>query len=72
MRLGRLLCFASRVSRASGAGAGAAAAAGPRGRQHRRPRPRTGREGRLRLLTCGGELKDGHRTNNVIFYADLA
>ncbi|MGR4883270.1 sortase domain-bontaining protein [Streptomyces sp. LARHCF249] len=25
----------------------------------------------LRLLTCGGELKDGHRTNNVIFYADL-
>lgn len=26
----------------------------------------------LRLLTCGGELKDGHRTNNVIFYADLA
>lgn len=26
----------------------------------------------LRLLTCGGELKDGHRTNNVILYADLA
>ncbi|MFD5509952.1 sortase domain-bontaining protein [Streptomyces sp. NPDC127051] len=26
----------------------------------------------LRLLTCGGEIKDGHRTNNVIFYADLA
>ncbi|MFE6836846.1 sortase domain-bontaining protein [Streptomyces sp. NPDC057705] len=25
----------------------------------------------LRLLTCGGEVKDGHRTNNVIFYADL-
>ncbi|MFG2979846.1 sortase domain-bontaining protein [Streptomyces sp. NPDC048258] len=25
----------------------------------------------LRLLTCGGGLKDGHRTNNVIFYADL-
>ncbi|WCD86992.1 hypothetical protein KPP03845_103359 [Streptomyces xanthophaeus] len=25
----------------------------------------------LRLLTCGGPLKDGHRTNNVIFYADL-
>lgn len=26
----------------------------------------------LRLLTCGGELKNGHRTNNVILYADLA
>ncbi|MFG2877653.1 sortase domain-bontaining protein [Streptomyces sp. NPDC048337] len=25
----------------------------------------------LRLLTCGGEIKDGHRTNNVILYADL-
>ncbi|MCC0097687.1 sortase [Streptomyces flavotricini] len=25
----------------------------------------------LRLLTCGGGIKDGHRTNNVIFYADL-
>ncbi|MBT2470264.1 class F sortase [Streptomyces sp. ISL-66] len=25
----------------------------------------------LRLLTCGGTLKNGHRTNNVIFYADL-
>lgn len=25
----------------------------------------------LRLLTCGGPLQDGHRTNNVIFYADL-
>lgn len=25
----------------------------------------------LRLLTCGGALKNGHRTNNVIFYADL-
>ncbi|MFK0234342.1 sortase domain-containing protein [Streptomyces vinaceus] len=25
----------------------------------------------LRLLTCGGEIKDGHRTSNVIFYADL-
>ncbi|MFD8979478.1 sortase domain-bontaining protein [Streptomyces sp. NPDC059564] len=25
----------------------------------------------LRLLTCGGPLKDGHRTNNVILYADL-
>ncbi|MGG8405743.1 class F sortase [Streptomyces sp. 12297] len=25
----------------------------------------------LRLITCGGEIKNGHRTNNVIFYADL-
>ncbi|MCB5166396.1 class F sortase [Streptomyces bambusae] len=25
----------------------------------------------LRLLTCGGPLKNGHRANNVIFYADL-
>ncbi|MFJ3724049.1 sortase domain-bontaining protein [Streptomyces sp. NPDC090045] len=25
----------------------------------------------LRLLTCGGEVRNGHRTNNVIFYADL-
>ncbi|MEU9179738.1 sortase [Streptomyces sp. NPDC048550] len=25
----------------------------------------------LRLLTCGGGIKDGHRTNNIIFYADL-
>ncbi|MER5640294.1 class F sortase [Kitasatospora sp. NPDC002227] len=25
----------------------------------------------LRLLTCGGDLKNGHRTNNIIFYADL-
>ncbi|MFF2195360.1 sortase domain-bontaining protein [Streptomyces sp. NPDC058157] len=25
----------------------------------------------LRLLTCGGEIENGHRTNNVIFYADL-
>ncbi|MEU8778579.1 sortase [Streptomyces sp. NPDC048606] len=25
----------------------------------------------LRLLTCGGPLHDGHRTNNVILYADL-
>lgn len=25
----------------------------------------------LRLLTCGGEIKNGHRTNNVILYADL-
>ncbi|MFD7032019.1 sortase domain-bontaining protein [Streptomyces sp. NPDC059917] len=25
----------------------------------------------LRLLTCGGEIEDGHRTNNVIFYGDL-
>lgn len=25
----------------------------------------------LRLLTCGGGIEDGHRTNNVIFYADL-
>ncbi|MFB6619818.1 sortase domain-bontaining protein [Streptomyces sp. NPDC056367] len=25
----------------------------------------------LRLLTCGGEIEDGHRTDNVIFYADL-
>ncbi|WP_234321260.1 hypothetical protein [Streptomyces katrae] len=25
----------------------------------------------LRPLTCGGDIKDGHRTNNIIFYADL-
>ncbi|MER7171719.1 class F sortase [Streptomyces mesophilus] len=25
----------------------------------------------LRLLTCGGGLKDGHRTDNIILYADL-
>ncbi|MFF5802546.1 sortase domain-bontaining protein [Streptomyces sp. NPDC012746] len=29
------------------------------------------RRAELRLLTCGGGIKDGHRTNNVIFYADL-
>lgn len=26
----------------------------------------------LRLLTCGGPIKDGHRTDNIILYADLA
>lgn len=25
----------------------------------------------LRLLTCGGPIKDGHRTDNIILYADL-
>ncbi|RPF41123.1 sortase family protein [Streptomyces sp. Ag109_G2-6] len=25
----------------------------------------------LRLLTCGGDIENGHRTNNVILYADL-
>jgi hypothetical protein len=25
----------------------------------------------LRLLTCGGEIKNGHRTNNIILYATL-
>ncbi|MGW0732879.1 sortase domain-containing protein [Streptomyces sp. NPDC002851] len=25
----------------------------------------------LRLLTCGGPIKDGHRTNNIIYFADL-
>ncbi|MFD4246973.1 class F sortase [Streptomyces sp. NPDC058525] len=25
----------------------------------------------LRLLTCGGEIKNGHRTNNIIYFADL-
>ncbi|UNM16269.1 class F sortase [Streptomyces formicae] len=25
----------------------------------------------LRLLTCGGPIKNGHRTDNIIFYADL-
>ncbi|MEV7541692.1 sortase [Streptomyces sp. NPDC089915] len=25
----------------------------------------------LRLLTCGGEIENGHRANNVILYADL-
>ncbi|MFJ6935472.1 sortase domain-bontaining protein [Streptomyces sp. NPDC101132] len=25
----------------------------------------------LRLLTCGGDLENGHRTNNVILYAAL-
>ncbi|WP_349372276.1 hypothetical protein [Streptomyces sp. G-G2] len=24
-----------------------------------------------RLPTCGGDIEDGHRTNNVIFYGDL-
>ncbi|MGW7066578.1 class F sortase [Streptomyces sp. NPDC054855] len=26
----------------------------------------------LRLLTCGGPIRDGHRTDNIILYADLA
>ncbi|MFD9692146.1 sortase domain-bontaining protein [Kitasatospora sp. NPDC059088] len=26
----------------------------------------------LRLLTCGGGIEHGHRTDNIIFYADLA
>lgn len=26
----------------------------------------------LRLLTCGGPIKDGHRSDNIILYADLA
>ncbi|MGW7077629.1 class F sortase [Streptomyces sp. NPDC054871] len=26
----------------------------------------------LRLLTCGGPIKEGHRTDNIILYADLA
>ncbi|MEV8016408.1 class F sortase [Streptomyces sp. NPDC086554] len=26
----------------------------------------------LRLLTCGGPIKNGHRTDNIILYADLA
>ncbi|GGR37619.1 class F sortase [Streptomyces roseolus] len=26
----------------------------------------------LRLITCGGELADGHRPDNIILYADLA
>ncbi|MFD8974965.1 MULTISPECIES: class F sortase [unclassified Streptomyces] len=26
----------------------------------------------LRLITCGGELVDGHRPDNIILYADLA
>ncbi|MFD9909664.1 class F sortase [Streptomyces sp. NPDC059063] len=25
----------------------------------------------LRLLTCGGPIKDGHRSDNIILYADL-
>ncbi|MBJ3806151.1 class F sortase [Streptomyces flavofungini] len=25
----------------------------------------------LRLVTCGGPIKDGHRTDNIILYADL-
>ncbi|WP_443049120.1 hypothetical protein [Streptomyces sp. NBC_00316] len=25
----------------------------------------------LRLITCGGELKHGHRPGNIIVYADL-
>lgn len=25
----------------------------------------------LRLLTCGGPIRDGHRTDNIILYADL-
>ncbi|AWZ14191.1 class F sortase [Streptomyces sp. ICC1] len=25
----------------------------------------------LRLITCGGEIKDGHRPDNIILYADL-
>ncbi|MFD0269932.1 sortase domain-bontaining protein [Streptomyces sp. NPDC127106] len=25
----------------------------------------------LRLITCGGELTDGHRPDNIILYADL-
>ncbi|WP_438291690.1 class F sortase [Streptomyces sp. HUAS TT7] len=25
----------------------------------------------LRLITCGGPIKDGHRSANIIFYADL-
>ncbi|MFJ4806720.1 class F sortase [Streptomyces murinus] len=25
----------------------------------------------LRLLTCGGPIKDGHRTDNIVLYADL-
>jgi hypothetical protein len=25
----------------------------------------------LRLITCGGELVDGHRPDNIILYADL-
>ncbi|MEU9102380.1 class F sortase [Streptomyces sp. NPDC048361] len=25
----------------------------------------------LRLITCGGPVKDGHRSANIIFYADL-
>ncbi|MFC9294100.1 sortase domain-bontaining protein [Streptomyces sp. NPDC057011] len=31
----------------------------------------TARRPELRLLTCGGDIKDGHRTNNIILYADL-
>ncbi|MEU4351645.1 class F sortase [Streptomyces sp. NPDC023838] len=26
----------------------------------------------LRLITCGGPIKNGHRSANIIFYADLA
>ncbi|MFE4860168.1 sortase domain-bontaining protein, partial [Streptomyces sp. NPDC056670] len=25
----------------------------------------------LRLITCGGPIADGHRSANIIFYADL-
>ncbi|MFD0369035.1 class F sortase [Streptomyces sp. NPDC059071] len=25
----------------------------------------------LRLITCGGPVRDGHRTDNIIFFADL-
>ncbi|MFI5802224.1 class F sortase [Streptomyces sp. NPDC051561] len=25
----------------------------------------------LRLLTCGGPIRDGHRSDNIIFFADL-
>ncbi|WP_443074688.1 sortase domain-containing protein [Streptomyces sp. NBC_01431] len=25
----------------------------------------------LRLTTCGGPIQDGHRSANIIFYADL-
>ncbi|WP_315892843.1 sortase domain-bontaining protein [Streptomyces sp. P9(2023)] len=25
----------------------------------------------LRLITCGGSVEDGHRTDNIILFADL-
>ncbi len=25
----------------------------------------------LRVVTCGGEITDGHRPDNIILYADL-